>query len=386
MRNRTFLILVVALFFNTSAGAQTFGLKKPSDGTVAVAIKGAILAWEVAPDRTSYTVEVSKDDQFTTPVTLEDATVEVDLSETGNGEFELPELDPDTTYFWRVIANCPAATPACSPLTSEVRTFITKRRLVSASGDWKFTKTTQGEDATEPAKFAFVRALDEDTGKNDDTYSADFALQWKPKERVSNDRRFYTPTAYLEAVLNDQNDAADTAIRIGGGVAQVMTLSPSSALVSDYVLKLEGDQSFETRKVFAEASMTHADSRRGNRKPGQVARWLWEPTFIAAFGRTIEPGDSAEIDETLFRLGGRIDVKILPDALSRALNVQTVITLSDLFYYLPQEEDNRHNLFSAAFDVEVAEGVTFGLEFKHGKEAPEFKRSHSLGLALGIKF
>ncbi|HYR27423.1 MAG TPA: hypothetical protein VEU30_03105 [Thermoanaerobaculia bacterium] len=390
---RTILGITLVLFAQVAI-AQLRPLR-PIDDQASVTIDGLELEWDPEPGRTSYTVEMSTSESMLALLPLKDATdVKFDAANAANVSYEVAlqgdeTLKPNTRYYWRVIANCPAGAPTCPPVVSDVQLFRTARSAAQLVGDHpiKLTQTVKGDNAKEPAKFAFVRTPDEDTGENENTYTADFALQWKPKKvKRFSARNTIQPTAYLESVLNS-NDDSDTAIRLAGGVEQVLGLGGGRGFVNTYVVKLEGDQDLDTRDLLLEAMSTIVSPAlsAGYGRRCHLGTCLWEPTVIAAFGRTLERGDTTKTDESVVRLGLDVTVQITLDAFERRFNVPATITLSDTGYYLPNEDEERKNLLSAAIDFGVADDFTVGVSYKHGAEAPEFEGTHSIGLTIGVK-
>lgn len=368
---------------------------RPIDDQASVTIDGLELEWDHEPDRLSYTIEMSTSESMLALLPLKDATdVKFDSAKAANVSYKVgligdETLKPNTRYYWRVIANCPSGVPRCSPVVSDVQLFRTARSAAQLVGDHpiELTQTVKGDNATEPARFAFVRTPDEDTGENENTYTADFALQWKPKKvKRFSARNTVQPTGYLESVLNS-NDDSDTAIRLAAGVEQVLGLGGGRGFVNTYVVKLEGDQDLDTRDLLIEAMSTIVSPvlSAGYGRNCRLGTCLWEPTLIAAFGRTLERGDTTRTDQSVVRVGLDITVQITLDAFERRFNIPATVSLSDTGYYLRNEDEKRKNLLSAAIDFGIADDFTVGVSYKHGAEAPEFEGTHSIGLTIGVK-
>ena len=391
MRRITFVLLLMIVV--QSAAAQMRPLR-PTDDEASVSIENLELEWDPDPNRTSYTVEMSTSETMVALLPLKNATFTYDRAQSATVSYKVAleddaELRPNTRYYWRVTANCPTGQPTCEPVVSDVQLFRTARDAAQVVGDYpiKLTQTVKGDNATEPAKFAFVREPDEDSGENENTYTADFALQWKPKavKRFSA-RNSIQGLAYLEGVLNSSSDK-DTAIRVAGGAEHVLSFGGGRGFVNSYVIKLEGDQDLDTRDLLLEAMSTIISPAisAGYGRKCHLGTCMWEPTVIAAFGRTLERAATTRTDESVVRLGLDVTIQVRLDAFERRFNVPATISLSDTAYYLPDEDEERKNLLTAAIDFGIADNYSVGLSYKHGAEAPEFKGTHSLGLTIGIK-
>ena len=388
--------VVLALLLAAQMAVAELRPLRPKDDLAGVPIKDLELEWD--PDntgRTSYTVEMSTTPRMASLVPLKDATFTFDSTKSVTVSYKVAladdeELKPNTRYYWRVIANCPTGMLTCESVVTDVQLFRTARTAEQLAGDHpvKLTQTVRGDDATEPAKFAFVRTPDEDTGENENSYTADFALQWKPKtiHRFRNPRHSIQGLVYLESVLNSSSDK-DTAIRLAGGVEQVLGLGNGRGFVNSYVVKLEGDQDLDRRDLLLEGMSTIIMPRwaAGYGHRCALGTCRWEPTVIAAFGRTLERKDAAKTDESVARVGLDVTFQIDLDHFARRYNLPATISLSDTGYYLPNEDEEHKNLLAAAIDFEVADGFSVGLSYKHGAEAPKFEGTHSLALTIGIK-
>jgi len=382
---RTLLVALLLAVAAPLAAADTITLSTPRDRKVGVNPSEVVLGW-LPLDRdetgTKYTVEMSTASDFSSLVPLEKAAVEYDKNKSASLSYmvSLPnqqKLADGTRYYWRVVREC----AGCVPVRSEAREFTIARKFFG-NAPIKISQTALGDNAAKPAKFKFIRTPDKNTGENENTYSADFAVQytWEKKFREIGSS-ILTPTAYLESVLNSSTDA-DTAIRVAGGLEHVFP-----RLVNTYVIKLEGDQDLDKRNALAEATFAPSFGKYiGAGFPCAGGnRCTFQPTLITAYGRTLKRTSTTKTDDSVVRLG--VDLALLVDLypLSQRLNVPVTFSFTDTAYYLPDENEERKNLLKAAIDLEVASGVTVGVEYKHGAQAPEFKGTHSIGLTLGLK-
>lgn len=62
-----------------------------------------------------------------------------------------------------------------------------------------------------------------------------------------------------------------------------------------------------------------------------------------------------------------------------------MLSVTDKYYILPNEEEDRYNFFTASLDLELAKGFSTGLSFKNGHDAPKFQGVNVLALTFGVK-
>lgn len=372
---------VLFLLFLLTATANALDTPVPSDpheGESAVPIAKLKLAWLQVPEAVSYTVEMATDRDFANALPLEKATVTPPANR-ADAEYTVALAKPaklanGTKYFWRVTANCDPADATCRPATSPALHFTTASAFLAP---FRLTQAVDGDGAKKPAQFKYAHSVDKGT-----VASADFALQYRGEEH-----RNILFLGYVEGVLKSSGKTSDTAIRPAFGIVHDYARSDWS-FVSKATIVHESDQRFDTRKLFVSASTTPILSPwigTGIQLPHRV-RLVWEPTFGVNLGRTLEAGDSTEVSKHLERYFLTLDGAFVFDWLAEKLNVRQVrLVISDKGWLLPREDADRHNLFSATLVFPVADKVSVGLAFKHGKDAPELKKTHDYGLTVGVQ-
>jgi hypothetical protein len=263
----------------------------------------------------------------------------------------------------------------------------------------------EGDDASKSALFSYTdKALveiDKKTGRQNTahTESADFqfSLSWTPPLTDDTGAYSFRATGLLnaEGKLSNQNFDSDTAMRFRGGV-DLQWFSPgqfisASRLIA--VVKHEADQDYDTQKMMAEitARVTVPELAIGLAKdivPKQV-RAIWTPSLITEYGKTIDQvASSAERDDTVLRLIGRVQARLsFPSFARDALNVNDVAFFADnKSYYLPLEDDDFHNYLQAGFEVKFTDNVSIALQYKIGEDAPNFLKTETYSLSLGVQF
>jgi hypothetical protein len=361
-------------------------LGTPQNGAAGVPIPKLKLSWGAVSGAASYTVEVSTGPAFANKLPLEKVVVEQPKSR-ADVEYAIALAKPakllsGTAYFWRVTANCATGTTDCRPATSAPSRFITQ---VSTNLPFKLTQTVEGDNAKKPAQFKYAHSIDKGT-----IASADFAVQWRGKERFFNGHQGIFGLAYVEAVIKSNSKPTDTAVRPAVGF--VHDFAPGTwSLTTHGVIRHESDQRFDTRKLLASVDITpsYKDIAMGTARPLEASgplQFLWEPTLGLSYGRTVAIGDSSETNKTVERYSLRVDTVLFLNTLARFLNLDEVkLTFSDKGWLLPLERSRRRNIFSASINFPVADKVSVGFAFKRGKDAPEFKGTYDYGLTVGVQ-
>jgi hypothetical protein len=248
------------------------------------------------------------------------------------------------------------------------------------------TQTIDGDTAKKPATFKYAHSVAKGT-----VASADFAVQYRRGETTFRHESIQK-VAYLEGVLKSHAKDSDTALRPAVGLIHTMGHA-SFSLVTFGVLTHESDQSLHTRKLLADIDTTPSYDRwaMGTAYPRDLSteppvQFLWEPTFGVNLGRTLDAGDSTEINKSVERYSARIDTVFYLNRIGQMLNLPRLnLEISDKGWLLPREDKTHRNLFSASLTFPFADKVSVGLSFKHGQQPPEFKRTHDYGLTVGLQ-
>ncbi len=357
----------------------------PRPGAAGVPIAKLKLSWNEVPGAASYLVQMSTRPDFSEQLPLEKAVVKpAEGSMTVEYAVALTKpakLLPSTKYYWRIIANCPDVQPApCSPVVSQTAWFET---AASTKTPFTLTQTVEGDSAAKPAVFKYAHSVDKGT-----VASADFALQYR------HDQAFHQPRitwlTYLEGVLKSHAKDEDTAVRPAGGLIYTAG-NDTASLVSTLVAKGEADQHFDTKKLMGSLSLTpsYQPWAIGYAQPTVSTRpchFLWEATFGVDLGHTLRVGTSTETNDTVERYSARVDTMWYFNWIASQLNLsQLILAISDKGWILPKEAKRHRNLFSTSLTFPIAEKVSVGLAFKHGADAPDFKRTHDYGLTVGLQ-
>lgn len=365
-------------------------LVNPRDQAAGALIKDLKFEFQPVEGADSYTVQISENPDFVDTLPIKDATVKFDSTKSANVLFDFALVKPavlesSTTYFWRVIANCPANGNSCLGSVSAVHRFTTE---LSASGftgaGFSLSRAMEGDNAKKGASFKYAYSRE-----TDEVYTAEYALKWQPSKEslIRREGQFLFWSLFTEGVLSSDDDASDTAVRFGGQVKHQWDFSALS-LHSTAALLHEADQSYDTRKNLIELS-TSPTARRffigtasGNSQ--RAVQAYWEPTAIVTLGRTVKVADSAETKDTVQRYALRLAATAKLNFLEHLLNLGDVtLTAASTGWLLPHEEQNRHHLFEGAINFAVATDVSVGFEYKRGKEPPEFKGGEEYGLQSG---
>ncbi len=360
-------------------------LSTPQNGATGLPTSKLKLSWLAVPGAESYTVELSTDPRFENKMKLEKSLVEPAANRADLDYTVTPtkpaKLQPSTQYFWRVTANCPQKVAGCRAATSESWQFRTK---FATSFPFLLTQTVDGEGAKKPAQFKYAHSIEKGT-----VASADFALQWRGHEHSLAGHHGILGLAYLEGVIKSNSEPADTAVRPAVGFVHDVA-GESWSLSTLGVVSHESDQRFHTRKLLSilEGTPSYDAVAMGTALPRDSTRdvqFLWQPTLGITYGRTLAAGDSVEAEDTVERYSLQVDCVVFLNSAARSLNLREVrLSVSDKGWLLPLERERKHNLVSASLSFPVAEKVSVGLAFKHGRDAPEFKGTHDYGLTVGV--
>jgi hypothetical protein len=392
---RSAIVLLFALALPLFALDPVPRVSKPLDNATGVPIEDLKLEFDAVTGVTSYTVQMSPRSDFSLLLPLKNQPVKFDDTQRFTVEYEVAieepvKLQPSTTYYWRIIAECPEGRADCVPSRSRTFNFTTELSAAAFTRrGFSLSRTVEGDTAKKPASFKY--AFSDETG---DVYTATYALQWRPSENslITHDFHDLYWSMFHEGVLSSDDEAKDTAVRFGGQLVHDWSIPARSAgLHSTLALLHEADQSYDTRKNLLEVSTTPSLRRlyigTATGSAQSQVQFMWEPTAIVTFGRTMEVADSAETNETVQRYALRLATTAKLNFLERLLNFGDVtLTAGSTGWLLPNEEEERHSLFEGALAFGVAENVSVGFEYKRGKQPPEFKGGQEYGLAVGVKF
>jgi hypothetical protein len=259
-----------------------------------------------------------------------------------------------------------------------------------------------------PATLAFLTTIRDDT-----IFAADFLIAWAPRwsHRVGRAKVEYELSA--EGKVSSKESESEDAWRFRGTswwrTRRLLFLDGSMTSMS---VKFEADQDFDTQKLMGELIFHpmrifgSKDASGYNPRPfalgyyfpqppldekgktkGSV-QFLLQPRFGLEPGYTIQQGDSEETKGVVLRvpLGLRADVYFRN--LARALDIRQVnLYADDVFRFLPLEDSrDTANFLKSGLSFGFNDHLSFGLEYKMGRSAPNFDRIETFGGTLGVKF
>lgn len=323
-------------------------------------------------------------------------------------------LEPGAKYYWQVFA---VYVPRGQTTELEQRAdngpyyFYTTLDPFHPLTKRNFTlqRTVDATDPTEGAQFSFLKSFGGDT-----VFSTDFAFFWdSPSIRFANSRGFLWFRPAVEAQLTSKESASEDAWRFSGSAVidynfieletdehnRVSTGTGVSAprrLIDSLYFELggalESDQGFDTKKLTSRLYVSPSSRKLAiGTATGQVEspfQFMWRPSFEFNAGHTFEGGDSAETGQTILRLVPQLRMTLYTRALSRFLRIADSYLYADnTFYYLPEDDlKKRHNYFTSGFEFLFIKNFGFGLTYKNGEKAPQFRRVNTFGGVLTVRF
>ena len=310
-------------------------------------------------------------------------------------EFAVPEgtLEAGVTYFWRVSAvyrPTPGAPTATQLAANAPFSFTTARSIFKRISDKGFSlqRAVEGPDSGKGAAFSFLRTLGKKT-----VYTADFALIHTHRFRQTSRTSVGVQTSVEGKLTSDESESEEAwRFRAGAVIDRDLGGTGLNFMYLSLGGKFEGDQDFDVKKMSFEALFTPTFGRAliGVSKPIDTAsplQFRWRPFFGVDLGRTIERGDSGEVEKSVVRLTPRVTAKLKLNFLNEALKLNEVyLWMDETFYYLPLEAKSRRNFFTSGLEFEVTNNLGFGFTYKNGESAPKFKRLNTFGATLSIRF
>ena len=391
MRRRVAVILPLFFVIVAHASGQVPPLiSTPVSGTHGLdSTKAITLGWTSVTNAASYLVEVSEDMPFATLLPLSGTNILANPSLTGQSYIiSAGSLKAKQVYYWRVTAILQDG----QRLTSLPAVFITAADPFKKLADRGFalTRTEDGVNKDKPATLSFIR---KGSDADEQQYIAEFLATWKGGDYFpSPGSRFsFSPSVALAGKLTDESETTDTLVKIGIGVINDVLLRETPTVQSLYhslSLTYEGDQEFESRKMLAEYILTYTSnwSGRFSGGPEDSVQVFFRPFIGLTYGKNIEVGDSMETENTIFRIVPQADLKFNLNFLSRGMGIsRALLSVTDKYYMLPNEERDEFNFFTASLDLELAKGLGVGLSFKNGHDAPKFEGVNTLALTFGVK-
>ncbi len=322
-------------------------------------------------------------------------------------------LEPGTKYYWQVTA---VYTPQGETNTIEKSAvngpyyFITSldpfRPLTKRH--FSLQRTVDSTDPTEGAQFSFLKNLG---GKT--VFTTDFAFFWDSPSKKLGKKGFLWFRPAVEASLTSDKSTSEDALKFNGAAVidynfvdldtdqhgrfqSDTNVSVPRKFVDSLYLELggglEGDQKLDTKKltsrVYVSPSSRLLAIGTATGHPESSAQFMWRPSFEFDAGHTSQKGTSAETGTTVLRLVPKVRMTLYTRGLSRLLRVaNTDFYVDNTFYYLPKDNlKERHNFFTSGFELLFIKNFGFGLTYKNGESAPQFKRVNSFGGVITVRF
>jgi hypothetical protein len=343
------------------------------------------LAWTTVANATSYLVELSETDAFTTLLPLKDARVAAQPGQLG--QIYLVQFADDTaivpgkTYYWRVTASVGGG-----DVRSAVAMFTTAGDPFKWLTDHHFslTRADDGVDKDKPATVGFIR---QGGAAPSEQVAAEFLLGWEGNSKPVGSL-FLSPSFDFAGKMSSNKEAEDTLAKIRGGVLIDWSFgqTPTRSLYQTLDVGYEGDQAFDNSSLQIQYLLTYSGPGIGRYFPGSPAQplqLLVRPYLLAAFGKDQDD----EPSEWLRRVGPQLDVKLRLNFLARALGISgTLVALTDRWYALSGYERDAANYFTVSVDLMVAKGFAFGYTYKRGYDAPTFTGVNRMALTIGLGF
>jgi hypothetical protein len=326
------------------------------------------LAWTSVPNATSYTVELSEDMSLVPLLPLQNAQVKAVpgvLGHTYTVTFaDDTTLRPGRTYYWRVVATIDNGAP-----------------LASSAED--------GVDKDKPAAIGFIR---QGGASPSEQVFAEFLLGWAGPERFVPATGPFSigPAIGFAGKMSSAKEGEDTLAKVGGGVVTDLTFGERvvQSLHQRFDIAYEGDQAFDDANLTFNYLVTYSGPAVGRflpRSAAAPAQILVRPYLLAVFVNQDEEATGS--DEGQSRVGPQLDVKLRLNAISRALGIsQTLVSLTDRYFWLDGYQRETANYFTAAIDFTIAKGIAVGYAYKHGFDAPAFKGVTRQALTIGLRF
>lgn len=299
------------------------------------------------------------------------------------------------------------AQEASKPSTNAVATQAVKAQTKPQTVfDWlnanglRFQRAFDGQpNAADPATVSFLS----DLGKKSTVYDANFALIYQPDFLATTlgDNAYLSGLASIEGALtSDNSTAADDAWRFRLGLdSDFLKHAGDKHMVTVYTTlnaMYEADQAFRTRKITAELITTPSwlvDKQANPIGLGWdldvgVGKFQWRPYFGVDVGDTLQHGPSAETEDTVLRLIGRVTARLSFPGAAKVLGVHDLyLSADDKVYGLPLEtKETVHNYFVGGLRVEVSKAISLGVTYTVGADAPDFNYTRTVGAEFGVKF
>lgn len=254
-------------------------------------------------------------------------------------------------------------------------------------------RSIAGADISKPAVFSLLKTAGEDT-----VYAADFAFVYdfsKTEEPLK--RQLATTFADwqlgVEGRLSSDESESENALRFQGTL-NIYSHNPHLGLqgsITSLSLRYETDQDFDSAKILGEVLWTPIQSNwfigEASGDEDSPIRFRWRPFFGASLGANLDAADSAEQEDTLLRLSNRVRADLYLESIKRGLGLyDLVLYVDNAVYYLPLEDDDTHNLFTAGINFQLHKNVSIDITYKNGEAPPLFGEIETFGVSVGIRF
>jgi len=394
-----------------SAG-QALVILRPSEGEK-VDADNVVLLWEPVPGATAYKIGVAGPDSPPTKT-----VTAADLEKPDHPYLKI-KATPGSSY--TVTIEAIAAKPVVytikddgnpvdvgkevtlpqQPVTTarsggrHFRTSPTFAQNLAAQGlSLQRSITLDSADSGQPATFSFLNKVGSPR-----TQSTEFALIYQPAQgaqRLAPFPGFISYTTSVETVLStDQSSVDDNAIRFRA------TLHARNSAVHDtYSLKYEGNKNFKTQKLTGEFIFTPLTGDVGKFIPaarldpitGQAAQqppvqFRFRPYFILDAGSNLKAANSFERKSAILRVAGRLYGEVALNSVARALSLPAVVLYGDgIARYLPLEHRHSYNYLESGLTFSLSDTVSLGLQYRAGRDTPNFAYTEAFGGNVGLKF
>jgi hypothetical protein len=285
---------------------------------------------------------------------------------------------------------------------------------------FRLRRAVQGPVSGAPARFAYVYDYDPDPGTDDEVFTAQFALMYRPPTgiRLSSRASLYGSTSY-EANLTSAGDKSSTYSRWRGGAELQWNLGPLSGpgsvnpyhmrgVLQSIQLKVDSDQEGDTRKASIEAVTTPLIGAVGMgtvlpwpQCPGTPFTYSWQPQLLLEAGTTRERGDTQETGSDFLRIGfalhGELHFVWLMDALGMRKGPKdegedAVPAFLPYLYvdyvgrYLNHSTPAWREYLVVGFNLPLSDYVSIDAAYERGSDSPDFEHVERFSIALGIMF
>lgn len=298
-------------------------------------------------------------------------------------------------YYWQVLVEYVSSggtllTKLADNVRENPQYFKTEAQTFDAFERRGFSlqRAVSGDEAAEGAQFGFLK-----TFKQKSVYTGDFAIVYNRRLKQTQRTGIGFQASTQGNLTSDESESEDAwQFRAGAIIDRNLKRNTINHLYLSLGAKYEADKKFKVGKLISENMLTPTLPALGIGIPfgrsSDPVQFRWRPYFYFDVGRTLDRGNSSEVEAMVLRLTPRIYTRLTLNFLRRALNLNdTFVFADDYFYALPLEKTKkRHNMFTSGFVLQVTKDFGFGLTYKSGEAAPKFKPVHTFGGVLTIRF